>query len=79
MADYEFFPTLPPNAKKMLVFDGRSYVAYDVSQFPDNYLEVNGFEQLRMKFKTTDPNGLLWYSGNEDRNLHFSIKVSLNH
>lgn len=70
-----FFPTLPPHTKKMLVFDGHSYIEYDVIEFPDEYRGTNEFEQVRFKLKTSDPNGLLWYSGNKDRNVHFSIKA----
>ena len=73
----DILPTLPPGSRKMLLFDGNSWITYDLSLFPEEYLRSNGFEQFHLRFKTEEPNGLLWYSGNENRNIHLSLKVRL--
>ena len=72
--DLAVFPTAAPN--KMLVFDGDSWISYDFSQLPEEYLKKNQYEKFHIRFKTDKPNGLLWYSGNEQRNMHLSLKVN---
>ena len=71
--DPSAFPTAGPN--KMLVFDGESWITYDFSQLPDEYLNKNQFEKFHIRFKSEEPNGLLWYSGTDQRNMHLSLKV----
>jgi len=68
-------PTLPPSARKRFVFDGGAFVKYDLQDLPSDYLQPNVYEQIRIKFQTDAPNGLLWYIGSNDRNTHLSIKV----
>lgn len=58
------------------MFDGRAWIKYDMTKFPVEYLRSNAAEQLNIKFQTNKPNGLLWFSGNEERNVYLSLKVS---
>jgi len=62
--------------KKQLIFDGKSYISYDVIQLPPEYRQPNNVEQIHIKLRTKDPSGLLWYSGTSERNLHLSLKVN---
>jgi len=50
---------------------------YDLEGLPAEYRRANTYEQIRIKFDTEAPNGLLWYIGSYDRNTHLSIKVRL--
>lgn len=102
-----------PFHRKMLTFDGRSYVEFFVDQFPlDDLIQLQDWkskmeessylfegadldrelqpmypkkpenltdpsEQLLVKFKTNDANGMLFYCGTADENVYLSIKVVL--
>ena len=68
-------PTLPPSERKRLVFDRGAFVKYDLRGLPADYRQPNVYEQIRIKFQTDAPSGLLWYIGTEDRNTHLSLKV----
>ena len=59
----------------MLVFDGNTWILYDISHLPDNWHEQNFYENLEFDFRTDNANGLLWFSGTRDRNVHLSLKV----
>ena len=50
---------------------------YDLEGLPAEYRRNNTYEQIRIKFDTEAPNGLLWYIGSYDRSTHLSIKVRL--
>ena len=68
-------PPVLPDGDKWLVFDGRSWVVYDVSKMDDSYHRRNQHEEFHIRFQTDQPNGLLWYNGNDTSNVHLSIKV----
>lgn len=69
-------PTLvPTDGNKWLVFDGHSWILYDFSQLPDEYLQKNSFETFNIRFKTDSPDGLLWYTGRDDHHSHLTLKV----
>lgn len=67
---------IEPQGPKQLVFDGESWIVYDMSQLPDEYLQANEEESIRLKFKTTNPDGLLWYTGNEGKSIFLTLKVN---
>ena len=73
--------TIPsiPDFRKRLVFDGNGWIAYDFYQLPANYLGRSDEERLAIKFQTSHPEGLLWYTGDEDNNMHLTIKVCNNY
>ena len=64
-----------PETPKQLVFDGNSWIIYDMSQLPDDYLQANDEESIRLKFKTTNSDGLIWFTGNEQKNMYLALKV----
>jgi len=68
-------PTLAPSERRRLVFDGGAYLQYDLQGLPDDYRRPNVYEQIRIKFQTDAPNGLLWYIGSQHANTHLSLKV----
>ena len=68
-------PTLSPSARKRFVFDGHAWIQYKLEGLPSGYLCNNSYEQIRIKFQTDAPNGLLWYIGSDDRSTHLSLKV----
>ena len=43
----------------------------------DRYLERNFNEEFDLIFRTSRPNGLIWYTGNDLNNMHLSMKVRL--
>ena len=45
------------------------------SQLPDDYLRENSYEEFDISFKTRQPDGLIWFAGNQERNLHLSLQV----
>jgi hypothetical protein len=66
--------TTPTSEDEMLVFNGRSWITYDFSELPPQYLVDNDYEKFLIQFRTDNPNGLLWFSGTKDRNMHLNIK-----
>ena len=70
-------PPVSPDADKWPVFDGHSWIVYDISQLDDSYHRLNRHEEFHIRFKTDQPDGLLWYNGNDTNNVHLSIKVRL--
>lgn len=71
-------PTQVPDPNKWLVFDGRTWIVYDFSQLPDEYLRENYQETLNIRFKTDARDGLLWYTGDSDNHAHLTLKVELS-
>ena len=78
-------PTLQPGDRKRFVFDGNAWMEYELDGLPADYRRPIVYEQIRIKFRTDAPNGLLWYVGHaasssddddEGRCTHLSIKVS---
>jgi len=69
-------PQFPPavDDERMLVYDGSSWVLYDYSNLPPHYLRGDK-ERFHIKFKTDKAEGLLWYSGTSQRNMHLSLEV----
>ena len=70
-------PTLPPSDRKRFTFDGDAWMKYRLEGLPAEYRHTNVYEQIRIKFRTESPNGLLWYIGSDDRSTHLSLKVRL--
>jgi len=57
------------------VFDGNAWLEYVLDGLPSDYRRPGDSEQVRVKFRTDAPNGLLWYVGSEQRATHLSVKV----
>lgn len=68
-------PTLPPNARRGFVFYGDAWLMYELQGLPADYRGSSTNEQIRIRFQTDSPNGLLWYIGSDDRSTHLSLKV----
>ncbi len=69
-------PVIPSGNR--LIFNGRSWVLYDISQLPDEYFRRSVREDFRIRFRTTNPEGLLWFSGNDERNMHLTMQVCVS-
>ena len=50
-------------------------IALCFSQLPDEYLRQNNYEEFTISFKTRQPDGLIWFTGNQERNMHLSLQV----
>jgi len=50
---------------------------YDISKMDSSYHRRNQHEEFHIQFQTDQPDGLLWYNGNDTNNAHLSIKVQL--
>ena len=75
-SDYSnILPTLPPGTSKNLIFDGSSYLRYDLERLPSAYRRTNNDEKFYVKFKTDEPNSLLWYCGTKHENAFLCVKV----
>jgi len=72
-------PTLQPSARKRFAFYGNAWMEYELEGLPADYRQPNDYEQMRIKFRTDSPNGLLWYIGNRHRATHLSLKVRRRH
>ena len=58
-----------------ILFDGNNWILYDMAGLPDDQKEKSDTEEFLIEFKSTQPNGLIWWAGMEDRNMHLSLKV----
>ena len=65
--------TLEP--ENYIIFGGSNWILYDNKGLSTDQLQKNNYEQFMIEFKASDPNGLLWWAGTEDRNIHLSLKV----
>ena len=87
----EFFVDLFPLDDLVQLQDWKAKVDEGIYQFegsdlggeglPPHYLGkpenlTDPSEQLLVKFKTSDANGLLFYSGTSEKNVYLSIKVN---
>lgn len=68
-------PPVLPDGDKWLVFDGHSWIVLDVSKLDDSFHRRNRHEEFHVRFQTDQPDGLLWYNGNDTNNVHLSVKV----
>ena len=50
---------------------------YDLNLMPSSYLRQNNLETFELVFRTDRPDGLIWFTGNEQDNMHLSLKVSV--
>jgi len=57
------------------VFDGEAWIEYELEGLPSVYRQPSSYEEIRVKFQTDAPNGLLWYMGSDERSTHLSLKV----
>jgi len=64
-----------PEGDKWLVFDGHAWIVYDISKLDESYHHHNQHEEFHIRFQTDQPDGLLWYNGNDTNNVHLSINV----
>ena len=71
-------PTLPPDHHKWMVYDGSKWILYILNQFPEDYLRQNLEEGFELTFQTDRPDGLIWFTGNEDNNMHLTLRVGCN-
>ena len=69
-------PSDLPGQGKRLVYDGRTWTSCDFQQISGEYTRPNSKEIIRLKFQTSRPDGLIWYSGNDRDNTHISLKVN---
>jgi len=67
--------TLPPDYHLWQRFDGSKWILYILSQMPEHYLQRNRIEGVEIVFETDQPNGLIWFTGNERDNMHLTLKV----
>jgi hypothetical protein len=51
------------------MFQGTQFLTYDLTRRGDSFFSSN--DELSMHFKTTEMNGLLFYTGNIQVGLHF--------
>jgi len=72
-------PTLQPSERKRFLFDGTGWLEYELEGLPVDYRKTNVYEQIRIKFVTDVPNGLLWYMGSQHRSTHLSLKARLHY
>jgi len=68
-------PTLPPGYHRWMEFDGSKWVLYILNQLPDYYLQRNHEEGVEITFETNEPDGLIWFTGNERDNMHLTLRV----
>jgi len=68
-------PPVSTGDDKWLVFDGTTWIVYDVSRLDDSYHRPNQHEEFHIRFQTDQPDGLLWFNGNSTNHVHVSIKV----
>jgi len=67
--------TIPTDRHKWKEFDGYWWVMYDLGLLPESYLERNFNEEFDLIFRTSRADGLIWYTGNDQNNMHLSMKV----
>lgn len=68
----------PASPTTIIRFNGASYVKFDFSQLPSQYLTYSPDEEFSFWFLTDQPEGLLWYHQEPKRNLYLAIKVDKN-
>ena len=68
-------PTLPPGYHLWRDFDGYSWVMYDLELLPSSYHRRSHREDFEVQFRTSHPDGLIWFTGNERNNMHLAMKV----
>jgi len=56
-------------------FDAYSWILYDLALFPSSYHSRSYQEAFELIFRTSHPDGLIWFTGNEQNNMHLSMKV----
>ncbi|XP_025090814.1 uncharacterized protein LOC112562040 isoform X3 [Pomacea canaliculata] len=64
----------PASPTTIIRFNGASYVKFDFSQLPSQYLTYSPDEEFSFWFLTDQPEGLLWYHQEPKRNLYLAIK-----
>ena len=62
---------------RYLTFDGENWVMYDLSRLPDAYRHINTRESVELAFQTNGPDGLIWFTGNEQENLQLALRVCI--
>jgi len=65
--------TAPPGH----VFGGDFWVMYDLNLMPPSYLRRSNRETFELIFQTNEPNGLIWFTGNELNNMYLALKVCI--
>ena len=60
-------------------FDGYEWIWYDLERLPRSYLSRNVRESFELVFRAIRPDGLLWYTGNDQNNMHLSLKVRMSY
>jgi len=58
-------------------FPGYSWIMYDLDLMPSTYLRRNDRETFEVIFRTDRPDGLIWFTGNEQNNMYLTLKVRL--
>ncbi|CAH1790209.1 unnamed protein product [Owenia fusiformis] len=66
------WPPRWPNDNKYYVFRDRVWVDIDTTRLPLKPDNVK--ERFELKFRTTTPDGLIWYTGNDEDNMHLNLK-----
>jgi len=67
--------TEPPDRHLWRLFDGYSWVMYDLELLPSSYLGRSDREDFEVIFRTSHPDGLIWFTGNERNNMHLTMRV----
>ena len=67
----------PDKNNKVLIFDGKSWVKYDVDQMPREFRRPNDREEFHIQFRTKKPNGIIWFTGKDKHNMYLSLKVAI--
>lgn len=62
--------------KKVVHFDGQSYLEYDFNRIDRRFLRVVNNEEFEFLLATYDPDGLIWFTDNPKRTMHLSLRVS---
>jgi len=60
-------------------FDGYTWIWYDLERLPRSYLNRNVRESFELIFRAIRPDGLLWYTGNDQNNMHLSLRVRISY
>ena len=71
--------TTPSDRHRWRDFDGYSWIMYDLELLPREYHRRSYREAFEVIFRTSRPDGLIWYTGNERDNMHLSMKVGYTH
>jgi hypothetical protein len=50
-------------------------MSFDVNRFPSSYLGQSNREEMHIKFRTSQADGLLWYVGSPEKSMYLYLKV----